>query len=105
MVLSQIVEPVGESQGLRICRHLAYLLDSPVDISAVHVQLLDDLAFERYPEAEYAMCGRMLRSDVDHIFLAFEERVPLEYIAPVLGHDVARGLVQRLLVLHVKRIE
>ena len=102
---AQIVKPVGESESLRVSHCLTELFDSSVDISAVYVQLLDDFPFERDPEAEHAVRSRMLRPDIDHIFLVFEKRVPFQDIASVLGHDIARGIIVGFLVLHVEGIE
>ena len=46
LVCSQIIEPVGQCQSLRIGEAFVHLLDPTVYISAVGVELFDGFAFK-----------------------------------------------------------
>ena len=71
----QIIETIGQRERLRIGHALAHFLRTAVDITAMHVDLLDDLALERGTEAQYAMRRRVLGADVDHILLFVEKHM------------------------------
>ena len=73
LVSAQIVQTVGQSQCLRVCKAFAHFLDTTVDISAVSIYLFDDFTFQRYAETHYAVGGRVLGTDVYHIFVVAEE--------------------------------
>ena len=77
MMCREIVQTVGKSKSLRICQSLTHLLDTSVDVSAVYVKLLDDLTLKTCSESKYTMRCRMLRTDVDHIFILSENDIPL----------------------------
>ena len=102
---SEIVQTVGQGQCLRIGQALAHLLDAAVYVSAVYVELADDLAFERDAETEHAVRGRVLRADVDHILTLVEYDAALAYEAAV-GHKLeVGGAVLRDLVAHAQGVE
>ena len=46
LVCAQVVQTVGQCQSLRIGEAFAHLLDTPVDISAVGIDLFDDFTFQ-----------------------------------------------------------
>ena len=101
----QIIQPVRKGQRLGIGQPLAQLLDAAVDITAVHVELLDDLALQRHPEAQHTVRRRVLGTDVDDVFVLFEEHVALADETAVGGQLETRSAVLRHLVGHAQRIE
>ena len=46
LVCTQIVQTVGQSQSLRIGQAFAHLLDTPVDVAAVGINLVDDFTLQ-----------------------------------------------------------
>ena len=71
----QIVETVGKVERLRIGERLAQLLDTPVYITAIDIDFLDNLAVERGAQAQYTVRGRVLRAYVDNKLLGGEQHV------------------------------
>ena len=104
LVGRQVVEPVGERKHLRIGQALAHLLDSAMNITAVRIDLLDDLALERDAEMEHAVRSRVLRSDVDDIFRVVEQHV-LARFDPAVLLDERRHRIGHRLALETDRID
>ena len=46
LVCAQIIQTVGQGQRLGVGEAFAHFFDAPVDVSAVHIQLLDNLTFQ-----------------------------------------------------------
>ena len=46
LVCAQVVQTVGQIQGLRIGQAFAHLLDTPVDVAAVGINLVDDFTLQ-----------------------------------------------------------
>ena len=76
-----------------------------MDVSAVYIDLFYGLSFKGYAETEHPVCRRMLWTYVYHIFLVIEQRMPLQDVAAVGGHLIARGHVFIPLVFHVQGIQ
>ena len=102
---AEVVEPVREREGLRIGQLLAHLLDAAVDVAAVYVELADDLALERDAEAQHAVRGRVLGTDVDDVLALVEDRRALADVAAVGQQLVARRIVARDLVAHAQGVQ
>ena len=101
---AEVIQTVGKSERLGIGQAFAQLFDAPVDVAAVYVELFDDFAFERYAEAEHAVRGRVLRTDVDDVLVLLEEHVAAADDAAVGLELVARRTVVRHFVGHTERI-
>ncbi len=71
---------------LRIGVHLAYLLDSAVDIAQIDVDFLDNLTVDSRAETEHTMCGGVLRAYVDHKVIRLEYATLLLYNLAVALH-------------------
>ena len=102
---AQIVQAVGQCQGLRIGEAFAHLLDAPVNVSAVYVQLLDDFPFEGDTEPEYAVGGGMLRTDIDDVFILCKDDVTLLDDTAVGQFFIVLGGILRLFVGHAERVQ
>jgi len=94
----------GKSERLGIGQAFAQFFDAPVDVAAVYVEFFDDFAFERYAEAEHAVRGRVLRTDVDDVLVLLEEHVAAADDAAVGLELIARRTVVRHFVGHTERI-
>ena len=101
----EVVEAVGKRQRLGVGQAFAHLLDAAVDVTAMHVELADDLAFERHAETQHAVRGGVLRADVDDIFVLLEQDVAVADEAAVRRQFKARGAVLRHFVGHAQRVE
>ena len=100
----EVVETVRQGEGLGIGQLLAHLLDAAVDVAAVHVEFFNDLAFERHAEAQHAVRGRVLGTDVDDVLLLLEKHVAPAYETAVGLQLEGRGAVLRHLVAHAERV-
>ena len=101
----EVVEAVGQRQRLGVGQALAHLLDAAVDVAAVDVELADNLTLERDAEAQHAVRGGVLGTDVDDILALLEQEAALADEAAV-GHQLERGgAVARDLVAHAQRVE
>ena len=72
LVSREVIETVGHVQGLGISHSLPQFFDTPVYISAMYIDFLYDLAFERGTETQYAVRSRVLRTDIDDIIVFLE---------------------------------
>ena len=73
LMCTQIVQAVCQSQRLRVGEAFIHFLDTPVDITAVRINLTNDFTFQRNTETHYTMSSRVLRTDVDYIFFFAEQ--------------------------------
>ena len=105
LVCAQVIQAVGQCQCLWIGKAFAHLFDASVDVTAVYVQLLDDFPFQTYTETEHTVSGRMLRTDVDDVFIFVEQNVTLFYHATVGQFLVVVSHVVRFFVAHTERVE
>ncbi len=69
----EVVEAVGQRQRLGVGQALAHLLDAAVDVAAVDVELADNLTLERDAEAQHAVRGGVLGTDVDDVLALVEQ--------------------------------
>ena len=94
LMCGKIIQPIGQGQRLRIGQTLTHLLDTPMDVSAIHIDLLDNLTLERYPKTEHPVCGGVLRAYIDHIFRIVEQYTLRFFDLSVLllqsRHDIER---------------
>ena len=101
---AQVVQTVGQGQCLRVGQAFVHLLDAAVDVSAVHVNLVDVLALERYSEAQHAVRGRVLGADVHYIFVVAEKHRPFFGRLAVLCGLYFEGGVHGLFVGHAQGV-
>ena len=104
LVGAQVVQTVGQRQRLRISQALVHLFDTPVDISQYGVYLLDHLAVQRRTHTQYAMCGRMLRADIDNEVIRAEHHVLAPFDGPVRTQVIFFRHVGVFFILHVERV-
>ena len=101
----EVVEAVGQGEGLRIGQALAHLLDAAVYVATVHVELADDLALERDAEAQHAVRSRVLGADVDDVLVLLEDRLAVADETSVVGEFEALGRLLGHLVAHAQGIQ
>ena len=100
----EVIETVGQGQRLGIGQRLAHLLDTAVDVAAVHVEFFDNLAFERHAETQHAVRRRVLGAYVDDVLLLLEKHVAAADEAAVgLQFDGRCGILRHF-VTHTERI-
>ena len=100
MMGCQIVKTVAQSQCLRVGQAFAHLFDSSVNISAVNIQFLDRLTLKADTKSENAVCCRMLRTDIDDIFILIKQHFPFLDDATVLENLYILGHICRYLIGH-----
>ena len=100
----QVVEPVGQRQSLRISKALAHLFDAAVNVTAVDVHLLHRFAGQRNPETQHAVRSRVLRPDIDHVFVVLEQHVFVLFDLAVF-QLVSRSRVERFVGIQSDRID
>ena len=92
-VCGQVIQAVCQCQGLRISQALTHFFNAPVDVSAIDVYFFHDFAFQGYPETQYPVSGRVLRSDVYDIFVVFKNGMHLLFQFPGFGQFYRRDNV------------
>ena len=102
---AQIVQAVGQCQGLRIGEAFAHLLNASVYIAAVYVQFLDDFPFQGNTEAEDTMSSRVLRTYINNVFVLVEQDVTLLDDTTIGQFLIMMGHVVRLFIGHTQRVE
>ena len=105
LVCAQVIQAVGQCQCLWIGEAFAHLFDASVDVAAVYVQLLDDFPFQTYTETEYTMSGRVLRADIDDVFIFVEQNITLFDYTTVGQFFVVVSYIVRLFVRHTEWVE
>ena len=68
-----------------------------MDVTAVNIDLLDDLTLDGGAQTEHTVSRRVLRTDIDHILLLVEELVVAHLQFTILKLDLL-GLILSLLV-------
>ena len=84
----EVVQTVGQSQGLRIGHALPHLLDTTVDIAEVRIDALHGLAVDQSLEAEHTVGRRVVRTDVHHIVVIAEATLLVGYQVSVLAQGI-----------------
>ena len=105
MMSAQIVQTVGQCQGLWIGEAFAHLFNASVNVSAVYVQLLDDFPFQGNTEAEYTVSSRVLRTDIDDVFILCKDDVTLFDDTAVGQFFIVLGGILRFFVGHAERVQ
>ena len=101
---AQIVEAVSQCQCLRICKTLVHFLDTPMDITAVSIDLTNNFTFKRNAEAHYTVSCRVLRANVDYILFFSKEFHFSVFNRSVRIKFYFLCCIERLFVSHTKRI-
>ena len=102
---TQVVQTVGQGQCLRVGHRLPHLLNTTMNVAQMRIDALHGLTVEHSLQAEHTMRGRVLRANVHHIGIVFEERILLACKTSVLVYFILQAKVglhiffQRILVV------
>ena len=95
----EVVEPVGEGEGLWIGVSLPHLLYAAVDVSEVRIDALDFFAVENGLQPEHSVSRGVLRTDIDHIVVLIEETMLGAHQFAGVVEGISVGVFAFLIVL------
>ena len=82
---AEVIETIGESQGLRISHALHHLLHTTVDVTEMGIDMLDGLTIDHSLQTQHTVSRRVVRAKVDNEVVIVEQAVLGFHQLAILG--------------------